>query len=82
MTKAQIKNRIQALSAEIERHNRLYYAEASPEITDYEYDLLVQELQGLQAKHPDIQAPAVLEAVGDDLDKSAKTIPQDRKSVV
>ena len=75
MTKAQIKNRIQALSAEIERHNRLYYAEASPEITDYEYDLLVQELQGLQAKHPEIQASAVLEAVGDDLDKSAKTIP-------
>lgn len=52
MTKAQIKKRIQALSAEIERHNRLYYAEASPEIADYEYDLLMQELQDLQAKHP------------------------------
>ncbi|MDD2229765.1 MAG: NAD-dependent DNA ligase LigA [Candidatus Cloacimonetes bacterium] len=75
MTKAQIKKRIQALSAEIERHNRLYYAEASPEIADYEYDLLMQELQDLQAKHPLAQAPAVLDRVGIDLDKSAKTIP-------
>lgn len=75
MTKAQIKKRIQTLSAEIERHNRLYYAEASPEITDYEYDLLLQQLKDLQEKHPDILAPAVLQEVGIDLDKSAKTIP-------
>ena len=75
MTKAQIRSRIQALSAEIKRHNRLYYAEASPEIADYEYDLLVQELQDLQAKHPLPQALAVLDTVGIDLDKSAKTIP-------
>lgn len=74
MTASQIKKRIQFLSAEIERHNRLYYAEASPEIADYEYDLLVQELQDLQAKYPDIPAPETLEKVGDDLDKSAKTI--------
>lgn len=74
MTKSQIKKRIQALSTEIERHNRLYYAEASPEIADYEYDLLVQELQELQAKHPEVPAPATLDTVGDDLDRSAKSI--------
>ncbi|MCK9583309.1 MAG: NAD-dependent DNA ligase LigA [Candidatus Cloacimonetes bacterium] len=79
MTKSQIRSRIQILSAEIERHNRLYYAEASPEITDYEYDLLVQELQDLQAKHPLVQTPDVLDKVGDDLDKSAKNIPHKQR---
>ena len=31
--------RIETLRREIERHNRLYYVEAAPEISDREYDL-------------------------------------------
>jgi len=34
------RERVAALRAEIERHNRLYYVEDAPEITDAEYDRL------------------------------------------
>ena len=37
--------RIEKLREEIRRHDHLYYVEAGPEISDREYDLLVQELQ-------------------------------------
>jgi DNA ligase (NAD+) len=41
----------------IERHNRLYYIEAAPEISDAEYDRLFQELVKLEAEHPGLQSP-------------------------
>ena len=40
--------RIAQLRLELERHNRLYYVEARPEISDREYDLLYKELQALE----------------------------------
>jgi DNA ligase (NAD+) len=40
--------RAEALRAELERHNRLYYVEDRPEITDAEYDILFNELQNLE----------------------------------
>lgn len=42
------------LRGEIERHNRLYYDDALPEISDREYDLLVEELSALEARHPEL----------------------------
>ena len=48
------RQRVAALRAEIERHNRLYYAEDAPEITDAEYDRLFRELQALEAEHPEL----------------------------
>ncbi|MDQ5849845.1 MAG: hypothetical protein M3544_12885, partial [Pseudomonadota bacterium] len=42
------------LRREIERHNRLYYAEDSPELTDAEYDRLFRELQELETQHPEL----------------------------
>src|ERR1700675_3564106 len=41
----------------IERHNRLYYNEAEPEITDAEYDRLFKELLELEAEHPALATP-------------------------
>ncbi|HEX4330565.1 MAG TPA: NAD-dependent DNA ligase LigA [Usitatibacter sp.] len=41
----------------IERHNRLYYNEAAPEITDAEYDRLFRELLKLEAEHPELATP-------------------------
>jgi DNA ligase (NAD+) len=41
----------------IDRHNRLYYREASPEITDAEYDRLFQQLVELEAQHPELCTP-------------------------
>ena len=43
------------LRAELERHNRLYYAEASPEISDREYDLMMKRLESIEAEHPDLR---------------------------
>lgn len=45
------------LRAAIERHNRLYYIAASPEISDREYDALHHQLQNLEAKYPEIVTP-------------------------
>ena len=49
--------RIAQLRQELERHNRLYYVEAAPEISDREYDLLYKELQTLEAQHPEWVTP-------------------------
>ncbi len=45
------------LREEIEKHNRLYYQEAMPEISDKEYDKLLKELVDLEKKHPDLTTP-------------------------
>ena len=37
-------------------HNRLYYVEDAPEITDAEYDALFRELQALEAGHPELRS--------------------------
>lgn len=52
-----VKNRIEWLRREIERHNYLYYVEARPEISDLEFDRLLQELQQLEAEHPEYASP-------------------------
>lgn len=49
------RTRVDALRSDIERHNRLYYQEAQPEITDREYDLLLRELEELEERYPDLR---------------------------
>ena len=46
--------RIEQLRDEIRRHDRLYYVEAAPEISDRDYDRLMDELQALEAAHPEL----------------------------
>jgi DNA ligase (NAD+) len=46
--------RAEWLRNQIDRHNRLYYEEARPEISDQEYDLLFRELRDLEEKYPEI----------------------------
>ncbi|HBF35539.1 TPA: hypothetical protein DDW35_13330, partial [Candidatus Sumerlaeota bacterium] len=45
------------LATEIDRHNDLYYQKAAPQISDREYDLLIHELQELEARHPGLADP-------------------------
>ena len=52
--KDRAKARIRELVDEISHHDIKYYVEDSPEISDYEYDVLVKELQGLESKYPDL----------------------------
>ena len=51
------RERVERLRAELERHNRLYYVEDAPEITDAEYDRLFRELEALEAQHPELASP-------------------------
>jgi len=52
---AEARSRVQALHVELERHNRLYYIDDSPEISDVEYDRLFKELQELEEKFPELR---------------------------
>ncbi|RMF41034.1 MAG: NAD-dependent DNA ligase LigA [Planctomycetota bacterium] len=49
--------RVQALREVIRYHDRKYYIEAQPEISDLEYDRLMQELKRLEAAHPHLVTP-------------------------
>jgi DNA ligase (NAD+) len=46
--------RAEELRAEILRHERLYYVEARPEITDAEFDRMMSELASIESHHPDL----------------------------
>lgn len=52
-----VQQEIETLRAELDRHNRLYYVEAAPEITDREFDKLMQRLQELEQQHPEFDSP-------------------------
>jgi DNA ligase (NAD+) len=49
--------RILELRAELARHNHLYYLQATPEISDAEYDRLYRELEELEKLHPEYRDP-------------------------
>ncbi len=49
-----LEREAEALRGEIERHNRLYYLEAAPEISDREYDRLLERLKTIEAEHPEL----------------------------
>jgi DNA ligase (NAD+) len=51
------KKEIEKLRAELERHNRLYYQEAAPEISDLEFDQRLKRLQELEAANPQFADP-------------------------
>ena len=52
-----MKERMEFLTKELERHNYLYYVQDSPEITDYDYDMLLRELQELEQAYPQWASP-------------------------
>lgn len=51
------KKEIEQLRAELERHNRLYYVEAKPEISDYDFDQMLRRLEKLESEHPELFDP-------------------------
>ena len=46
--------RIAELRKLIDRHNRLYYVDAKPEISDREFDRLLEELRAIESQHPNL----------------------------
>lgn len=55
--RAAAARRVAQLRREIKRHDRLYYQQARPEISDAEYDALVGELGRLEARFPELLRP-------------------------
>ena len=54
---ANVEKEIEALRSEIEHHNDLYYQKEAPEISDYEFDQLLERLKALEAEHPELVTP-------------------------
>jgi DNA ligase (NAD+) len=52
-----IEAEIRKLREEVLRHEELYYVHDRPEITDVEYDALVERLRALEDEHPEFQTP-------------------------
>lgn len=70
ISKSAAKQRIDFLRKEIERHNYSYYVENAPTISDFEFDLLMQELIAFEKSFPEfasVASPSV--TVGSDIGK-------------
>jgi DNA ligase (NAD+) len=55
--KEKASERIEFLRKEIRFHDRKYYVENNPEISDYEYDQRLKELEALEKQYPDLVTP-------------------------
>ena len=57
MAHENVEREIAALRAEVDRHNRRYYVDAAPEISDKEFDGLIKRLESLEAENPELITP-------------------------
>ena len=71
MTPDQARSRIEELRRVLHEHNHNYYVKASPSISDFEYDLLLKELQSLE--FDDENSPS--RRVGSDLNREFASYP-------
>lgn len=70
MDSKEAQKEIERLRRDIERHNRAYYVDNSPEISDQEFDRLMKELERLEAEYPEHADPlSPTMRVGSDLTK-------------
>lgn len=68
MKRSEVKDRIEKLRKDIETHNYNYYVLNNPVISDFEFDLLINELDTLEKKYPEfITADSPTRRVGSDL---------------
>lgn len=75
MNKTEAKNEIERLSAELNRHNHLYYVESAPEISDYDFDMLLKKLQELEDQFPEFALEnSPTKRVGGDITKKFETV--------
>src|SRR6266403_4002338 len=57
MERKEAERKIRQLREEIRKHDRLYYEEAAPIISDHKYDRLYEELADLETQFPDLLTP-------------------------
>ena len=71
--KTAARDRIEFLKKELERHNYNYYVLNAPAISDFEFDLLMSELQGLEKLYPEFATEdSPTRHVGSDLAPAGK----------
>ena len=77
ISKSVAKERIEQLRRELEEHNRNYYVLSTPVISDFEYDMLMMELQGLEARFPEFASEeSPTRKVGSDLTEISEGFAQ------
>lgn len=75
MTPETALERIQELSCLINEHNYRYYVQAAPVIDDFEFDMLLKELESLEKQYPEYAFPeSPTKRVGGDITKKFNTI--------
>jgi len=75
MNKTEVQHRIQELRQQLERHNFLYYVEACPVISDFEFDQLLEELIRFEKEHPEYySAESPSQRVGGTVTKEFQTV--------
>lgn len=69
------KERIMQLRNELHEHNYRYYVLNSPTISDMEFDMMMHELQDLEARHPEMADPtSPTQRVGSDINKEFRQV--------
>ena len=69
------QQRIEELRRQLEYHNHKYYVENAPEISDFEFDAMMRELQELELAHPECADPnSPTQRVGSDLTSEFRTV--------
>ena len=67
--------RIKELTDTLNKHNHLYYVESNPDISDYDFDLLLIELQKLEQQFPDLASDySPTKRVGGDITKKFESV--------
>ena len=64
MASRKVEEKHAALVAEVKEHDRRYFQDDDPTITDAEYDALRRELEALEEEHPELHAGSVTEGIG------------------
>lgn len=75
-----IKEQIEELRRVIDEHNHNYYVLNSPTISDYDFDMLLKQLEQLEREHPEYDDPySPTHRVGSDLTKEFKQVRHERR---
>ncbi len=75
MTQSEANKRIIFLTQELNHHNHLYYVESAPAISDFDFDVLLKELNDLETQFPDLVSDlSPTKRVGGDITKKFETV--------
>jgi DNA ligase (NAD+) len=75
MNKSEAAKEIERLSLELTKHNHSYYVESNPLISDYDFDMLLKQLQKVEETYPDLASEnSPTKRVGGDITKKFESV--------